>query len=63
MFLFDTGEVFCAGWQGNGEKGDGGTNNRYYTKRVGRTNNNGGGFDYNQQIQNIRGISPRGDKD
>ena len=26
-------------------------NNRYYTKRVGRTNNNGGGFDYNQQIQ------------
>ena len=55
MFLFDTGEVFCAGWQGSGEKGDGGTNNRYYTKRVGRTNNNGGGFDYNQQIQTYQG--------
>ena len=51
MFLFDTGEVFTAGWQGNGEKGDGGTSNRYYTKRVGRTNNPGGNFNYNQQIQ------------
>ena len=62
-FLFDTGEIFAAGWQGSGEKGDGGTNNRYFTKRVGRTNNNGGGFDYNQQIQTYQGMRTRGDKD
>ena len=55
MFLFDTGEVYNAGWHGSGEKGDGGTNNRYYTKRVGRCNNDGGGFDYNQQIQQFQG--------
>lgn len=50
-FLFDNGEVFWAGWMGSGEHGDGGTTNRYYSRRVGRTNNSGGGFDYNQQIQ------------
>ena len=55
MFLFDTGEVFNAGWSGEGQKGDGGTNSRYYTKRVGRCNNDGGGFDYNQQIQQFQG--------
>ena len=55
MFLFDTGEVYNAGWSGEGQKGDGGTNSRYYTKRVGRCNNDGGGFDYNQQIQQFQG--------
>jgi len=54
-FLFDTGEVFWAGWMGSGEHGDGGTTNRYYSRRVGRCNNQGGGFDYNQQIQIFQG--------
>ena len=54
-FLFDTGEVFWSGWMGSGEHGDGGTTNRYYTRRVGRTNNSGGGYNYNQQIQQFQG--------
>jgi len=54
-YLFDTGEVFWSGWQGSGEHGDGGTTNRYYSRRVGRTSNQGGGFDYNQQIQQYQG--------
>ena len=54
-YLFDTGEVYWSGWMGSGEHGDGGTSNRYYTRRVGRCNNDGGGFDYNQQIQQYQG--------
>jgi len=54
-YLFDTGEVYWSGWMGSGEHGDGGTSNRYYSRRVGRCNNSGGGFDYNQQIQQYQG--------
>lgn len=54
-YLFDTGEVFWSGWQGSGETGDGGTTNRYYSRRVGRTSNQGGSFNYNQQIQQYQG--------
>lgn len=54
-YLFDTGEVFWSGWMGSGEHGDGGTTNRYYTRRVGRTSNMGGSFNYNQQIQQYQG--------
>lgn len=60
FFLFDTGEIFAAGWGGEGQKGDGGTNNRYFTKRVGRTNNDGGSFNYNQQIQANTNMRTRG---
>ena len=58
-FLFDTGEVYIAGW-GAFMKGDGGTNNRYYTKRAGRTNNDGGSLNYNQQIQANTNMRTRG---
>lgn len=54
-YLFDTGEVFWSGWMGSGEHGDGGTTNRYYSRRVGRCNNQGGSFNYNQQIQQYQG--------
>ena len=52
-----------AGWQGSGEKGDGGTNNRGIIQKVGRTNNNGGSFNYNQQIQQYQDHKAIGDKD
>lgn len=54
-FLFDNGEVFFTGYNGEGQLGDGGTTSRYYTRRVGRCSNTGSGFDPRNHYQEFQG--------
>jgi hypothetical protein len=58
-FLFDNGEVFFTGANGNGQLGDGGSTSRYYTRRTGRCSNTGSGFDPRQHLQEFQGSQGR----
>ena len=62
-YLFDTGEVYFVGYNPNGELGDGGTTNRFYTRRTGRCSNTGSGFDprnHYQEFQSTQGSRGQG---